>query len=355
MDILALLDSKGLDYTHKGGDEYGITCPRQELHAGGSDSRPSFDINVVKFKANCPACGFSLNEAGLHAWLLGEELDDLTLQALRINGALKRGREGEEPLLVERTAVVLPTGRPWTEEYRNISAATYQRLGAFKSEFGRYQNRLCFPITLKGEVIGIDARALGDEQPKYLRNKNSSCKAEWLYPYDLVKEELSKVRPGFRHLLIGEGIFHAVNALDKGFLGLAFFGANNWSASKIMLLLGTGVEGITYFPDPDRAGFQVMQKVCSSLHEWIPVQIANMSPFVESKKDLGDLTKEEIAAAIDSSGKPALPHCLLENWEYKIVWGAGCSRRKCPFNSYGKCGNPLYAPMGVEYVEEKEE
>jgi hypothetical protein len=340
MNILTILDAKNIHYKWVGSDEVAISCPNHLQHSGRVDNRESFNINVVKCVGFCFACGYSLSSAKLYSWLHGEDLDEVHLKAIGIRGILKRIEEMGRLKHDESTEeFFFPSGEPWSEDgFRGISLETYRKLGAIKVTRGRYQNRICFPIYVNDVLVGVDARALGDEQPKYLRNKNSTCKVNWLFPYDLVKD----IKP--KMLCIGEGIFHAINAVDKGFPALCYFGVNNFSMNKIMMMLATGAEEVCYFPDPDKAGYQAAQKICSALSTWFKVAYADISGYYLTGKDLGDLSKEEIEDAVANRGKPTLPLCLLENWELKIEFGAKCKRFKCPFNYRGECNNELYAP-----------
>lgn len=341
MDILSLLDAKGIEYVPRGVNEYAITCPAQHMHAGGVDAHQSFNINIEKQLAGCFACGFKLNQAGLYRWLMGEDADEFLLKGLAIRGALKRLQAlNASPLVDAPAEFFFPVGKPWAEDgYRGISLETYTLLEAIKVERGRYANRIAFPIWVKGELVGVDARYLGDakadECAKYLRNKDSSCKENWLYPYDLVKAQKPKM------VLLGEGIFHAINAIDKGHPALCYFGVNNFSLNKIMLLLAAGVEEVCYVRDPDKAGEQAEQRICAALTLWFKVTSADME-YVESNTDLGDWDKELIDYCVEQRHKPVVPLCLLENWEAKIVYGEKCKRWRCPFNYRGECNNEAF-------------
>ena len=339
MDILDLLESRGIDYEAKGGMEISITCPHQHLHSGGIDGRPSFQINLEKQVGHCWSCGFKLNQAGMHRWLLGEELDEMQELGLGLRGILSRMSKTESvPVVEEEHEIFFPTGSPWDEDYRGIPAAFYQEIGAVKVTRGRYQNRLAVPIYVDGKLVGVDARALGDEQPKYLRNKGSTCRHNWLFPIDLVKKQKPKM------VLLGEGLFHAIKPNSMGFPALAFFGVNNFSQNKIMMLLSTGAEEVCYVADADKAGCQAAQKICAALTPWFKVTLADLSVYYESGDDLGDLDRERLELALKGRGSIKLPTCLLENWEFKIEFGAECKKWKCPFNAKGKCGNELYEP-----------
>lgn len=340
MEILEILESKGIEYEHKGGDEYAVTCPHEHLHSDGVDARKSFNLNVAKRVAHCFSCGHSMSEAGLHRWLLGEDLDETQALGLQLRGILSRLSKTEEVPVVEKEhEVFFPSGEPWNEDgYRGISLETYRRVGAIRCQRGRYAGRIVFPVYLNGELIGVDARALGDEQPKWLRNRGQLVKSRWLGGHDLIKA----MKPDL--ILMGEGHFHCINGLDKGYAATCVFGIHNWSASKIMLLLSLGATEVCFFPDCDKAGFQAAQKICASLVPWFKVTCADASVYHGTGKDMGDLTQEEMDAAVAGRGKIQLPFCLLENWEFKIEFAAECKKWKCPFNRRGNCGNELYEP-----------
>jgi len=320
MDILEILTAKGIEYAPKGGSEYAITCPNASNHQGSIDSLPSFNINIDKMVGNCFACGYALNEAGLAKFLLGEELSDFDIKCLSLQSSIKRIGESTEsfnlPLPVDSN--IVPQGLPVTEPYRGISVETYNKLQARIVERGWYSGRLCFPVVIHNRLSGVDARALSDDiEPKYLRNKNSTCSHDWLYPYDLVKEEFK----GSKYVILGEGIFHGINGYDKGFPTLAYFGANNFSAHKAIMLMALGVEEVILFPDKDKAGGNVVYGNPSSknpilrdglgkfLKPWFKVSVAFSDHLkVDAKaslkkgkivyQDLGDLTKEQIEFAL---------------------------------------------------------
>lgn len=339
MDVLALLQAKGIEVTPKGNGEYSIICPNAGQHQDGSDSIPSFNINIDKLKAGCFACGYRMNEVGLTKWLMGEDLDEAQLRSLKLKSAMKRVRGDVQLMLVESSTgdVMFPFGDAWNEDYRNIKADTYKKLGAVKVSRGRYADRICFPIIVDGNLIGVDARTLlPDVQPKYLRNFGSSCKDQWLYPFDEAKKFHSN------YIILGEGIFHGINCLDKGFPGLAFFGSNNWSQAKVMKLLDLNVSEVIYFRDEDKAGRVAEQSICASLAQWFTVTVIGEDGIPEGK-DLGDLTKDEIDAALATRHRPLLPKCLIDHpfGGIKIITGATCYDRRCYFCEKGVCTNEV--------------
>jgi DNA primase len=302
MDVLALLDSKGIDYEHKGGAEYAIICPNQHNHHGGVDAKPSFNINAEKLVSHCFACGFSLSWAGLTKWLMGEDLDEFQTAALNLRGKLKRIAEHDTPnLLLEADDefTMVPPSTPFRQEYRGIAASTYDLLDARHCTVGRYADRIFFKIEMDGKLLGIDARALKQGMvPKYLRPKGCNAK-QWLFPYDLAKQQ--KVR----RVVLCEGLFHAVNYLDKmgGPEAQCYFGGHNFSSDNVVQLLGLGIEEVIVFPDNDKAGITAMKKICPMTAEWLPTYYVppEVLPILDVSaqgdvlyKDLGDMSQAEI-------------------------------------------------------------
>lgn len=290
MDILALLDDNKIAYVPKGSGEYAIICPNQHNHQGGSDSHPSFSINVEKQKGNCLACGFHLGEKGLFRFLSGEDLDEMQVQAIGIRATLRRIAEssvGDLDLGLEDEFTLMPPGKPWDKDYRGIPREFYRQIGAKHCTVGRYANRIIFPIVVNGALCGFESRALGDEKPKYLRSKGFDSLGKGLYPFDLVKA----MQPA--SLILCEGIFDSLNAVSKGFPALNIFGVRTFGLEKFSLLLSTGCTEIISFMDNDKAGNEADLLIAEVVRDWVDISVADKSLLVGGR-DLGDLTAEEI-------------------------------------------------------------
>ena len=331
MEIIELIEAKGIHYVIKPDGEIAIVCPHAANHQGGVDARPSFNINADRLVSHCFACGFSLKGDDLLQWLTGGALEELDFRTMAIRAKIKQIEHTSDVPLSEARQVLIPPGDPWDEDgFRGISIDTYRKLGAIRCNRGWYDNRIVFPIYLGGELIGVDARALKDDmKPKYLRNKGSSCGVDWLYPYDIVKE----MKPNY--VILGEGIFHSVNGVGHGFPTLCFFGANNWSRTKLRMVLALNVDYVVMFADNDKAGIKAEQEICSMISNWLPVYSTNTSRVPEGK-DLGDLSKDEISWAIENKVKASVPLCLPDR---KPELGSRCSMHRCNFIEKGKCQN----------------
>lgn len=290
MDILSLLEAKGIEYVHKGQDEIAIPCPNAAVgHSDGIDTTMSnCFINLKKQVLNCFACSFKLGQVGLTRWLMGEDLDEMQIKAISIKSKLNHLHSEEEELFVENKTFFQPPGIAFNRDYRGIKAETYNKLGAIECTRGFYENRVCFPINQDGKVLGYDCRTLAKVLPKYLRPKG--CDAQkWLYPLDLARE--AKIK----RAILAEGIFHSINYLDKMGIPetLAYFGRHNYTTYKTQLLLGLGVEEVIVFPDNDKAGWDVAIEIAKEVQDWFPVRVVNVEKLEEGK-DLGDLTRDEI-------------------------------------------------------------
>lgn len=292
MDVLALLDDKGISYVHKGGQEWAITCPNQLNHQDGFDQHPSFSINIDRLAGQCFACGFRLGEKGLYRFLYDGELDDLDLQVVGLRSMLKRLQDQAYTLEPEAEEFTLmPPGKPWNKDYRGIPKEFYRKIGARHCTVGRYANRIIFPIEVNGKLCGFESRALGDEKPKYLRSTGFYSLGKGLYPFDLVKA----MKPS--KVILCEGIFDSLNAVSKGFPALNIFGVRTFGLEKFSLLLSTGCSEIISFMDNDKAGNEADLLIYEIVKEWVDFSIADKSLLVDGK-DLGDLTKEEIEYCI---------------------------------------------------------
>lgn len=293
MDILGLLEGKGLTLQHVSGSEYKMQCINQSAHDDGQDSNWSLFVNVDKGVAFCQACGFRLSETAMTRWLIGDDLDDFQMQALTLKGALKRIQNAEEPFLAEAEEfTMMPPSIPWNIDYRGISKEFLQLMGARHCTVGRYENSIILPIYINGRLRGFDSRTLLNRKPKYLRSKGFDAVNEGLYPMDHV----TALCPSY--VILCEGLFDALVACFLGYPALCIFGTQ-FGMQKLLLLLSTGASEVILFLDNDSAGVAATSKIAAEIKDWITVSIADSSILVEGK-DLGDLNKEEIQYCIDN-------------------------------------------------------
>ncbi|MBI2931250.1 MAG: DNA primase [Planctomycetes bacterium] len=85
--------------------------------------------------------------------------------------------------------------------------------------YDRFRGRLMFPITdARGKVVGFGARALGDEEPKYINTSETALfsKGRHFYGLDAQREELEKTRC----VHIVEGYFDVILPYQHGVRGL---------------------------------------------------------------------------------------------------------------------------------------
>lgn len=346
-DVLALLDAKGIDYINKNKEEVGIVCLNASSHAKGQDTKPSLNINLDGKGAHCFACGLSMSGERVLRWLIGEDLDEDEFDIMNLTGQLRAMVELQKDARVgvAKKKVFFPNGEPWTEDFRGISKETYELLGATHVKKGRYADRICVPVYVNGNLEGVDARDLtGDAPAKYLRNKNSSCKTKWLYPYDNVKVMISENSDN-DYVILSEGLFHSLNCVDKGFPGVCYFGVNNMSRQKIMMLLNLNVNKVIFWPDNDKAGIKAAQIICSMIAQWMDVEIADIE-YVPDGDDLGDIPAALIEYGVSNSYDPELPLCLADAQDVKVKLAneplTRCHNKQCPFNMEGVCANIVW-------------
>jgi DNA primase len=105
----------------------------------------------------------------------------------------------------------------WT---RGFDAATLVEAGLAQERqtgghYDRFRNRLIFPIAdREGKIVGFGARALGDDQPKYLNSPQTSLfdKSSLLYALNLAKDAIKSEN----RAIIVEGYMDAIAAHQFG-------------------------------------------------------------------------------------------------------------------------------------------
>lgn len=302
MDILALLDQKGIEYVSKGHNEISIECVNKAQHQGGVDNNFSLNLNTELLVANCLSCGCRFNTVGLTKWLMGEALDEFQLASLEIKGKLKKLESLDLQLgfnYASDANIILPPGQPWDEDYRNIPKELYRELEAARCSRGRFSDRIILPIRINGKLRGFESRTLVNAEPKYLRNTGFNAKSMGVYPYDYVKA----MKP--KSICLVEGVFDCLNLLSHNYPAICIFGTHTFSLEKMNLLLSLGIEEIIMFFDKDHAGLVAQDEISEILKPWIRVSHADQSkvkPNVEMTlakgrmywQDAADLCKDEL-------------------------------------------------------------
>lgn len=182
--------------------------------------------------------------------------------------------------------------------------------------YDRFRGRLMFPVhDLQGRVVTYGARALGDEQPKYLNGPETPVfkKGHTLYGLDRAKEAIGKaghaiLMEGYTDVLMAH--WHGVRAAVAG-MGTAF-------TPDQARLLGRYSKRVVLLYDGDQAGRLAAEKsIDVLLVEGLEVRIAllpegkdvdevlleegveRLEAIVAAGKDLFDFKLEVLATRVD--------------------------------------------------------
>lgn len=193
MNVIDLLNDRSIKYRESGKD-YLVHCINPEH----DDSNPSMRIDKVTGIFNCLSCGHKGN-------------------IFKVFGAEPNKIDQKIAYLQKKIIDTLSSARldmpmdavPFCRDYRNISAHTYMLVNAFlSSEQEEFKDRLMFPLyDIRGSIRVFLGRSLhSDVEDKYL-----------FYPKH-IKPPLFPANPEIykNTLIIVEGIFDALNLIDKG-------------------------------------------------------------------------------------------------------------------------------------------
>ena len=237
MNVLDLLESKGIEYIPKGAD-YVVKC----LNPQHDDSSPSMRIDQVTGIFNCFSCEFKGN-VFTH---FGEKPNALQMK----REFLKRKIHN---VMSQSIGLPMPKGYvPYQGNWRGISPTTYKKFEAFTCEAPNddgsrnvFTSRIVFPIRDGvGDISVFVGRHTGDGTPKYL-NQPAGAKLP-LYP---------QVTPLKSTIMLVEGIYDMLNLQDKGMTNvMCCFGVKNVTEDKLSILQMKGIDRIDIFLDNDEAG-----------------------------------------------------------------------------------------------------
>jgi DNA primase len=265
MTPLELIEKHKFHYVVQGNDLL-IKC----LNPDHEDSNPSMRIDRVSGIFHCFACGYK-----------GNILDRFNVQRSKTH--IKRLTLKEKIIkhLAENNGLQMPASAEyWDVSYRNISAETYQNFNAFMHS--NFENRIVFPIyDVTGKIAVFQARALGDESPKYLFYPRHVQPPIYPLPF----------KPVLGSVVLVEGIFDVLNLWDKGIKNVVTcFGTQSVTEDKLKLLHMLGVSKIYVFFDGDNAG----QNSSAKLEKLIISCGFEYENIYYEDKDPGELSAQSI-------------------------------------------------------------
>ena len=272
MNVIDILNDRQIKVKEAGRD-YQILCINPEH----DDGNPSMRVDKVTGVYHCFSCGYKGNIFSK----FGAEPNHIDMKVARLQEHIRT--------MLNDTNLVLPADAvPFCRDYRGISAHTYMEVDAFTSnERDSYKDRVMFPVyDIRGNIKVFIGRSLhSDVESKYL-----------FYPKH-VTPPLFPAHPEIwkNSLIIVEGIFDALNLMDKGCYNvISAFGTHTLLKTYEEKLSHYKILGVNKFYimfDGDDAGLVAGRKLDKILN-------ANgfNAEIIELPKDLdpGDLTDKNI-------------------------------------------------------------
>jgi DNA primase len=173
--------------------------------------------------------------------------------------------------------------------------------------FDRFRRRITFPIANESaKIVAFGARALGDDQPKYLNSPETPIysKSNVLYHLDRAKEALR--RQDFAILV--EGYMDAIAVARAGFSNVVASCGTALAESQIKLL-GRFTKRVIVNYDPDVAGQAATERSLSALLEQdFEVRVLALPAIGDKKADPDLFIREKGADAYQKQLKEAPPY-----------------------------------------------
>src|SRR5271167_3958705 len=173
--------------------------------------------------------------------------------------------------------------------------------------FDRFRRRITFPIANdSGKIVAFGARALGDDQPKYLNSPETPIysKSNVLYHMDRAKEALR--RSDFAVLV--EGYMDAIAVARAGISNVVASCGTSLAEPQIKLL-GRFTKRVIVNYDPDAAGQAATERSISLLLEQdFEVRVLALPTIGEKKADPDLFIRERGAEAYIKAVKDSPPY-----------------------------------------------
>ena len=173
--------------------------------------------------------------------------------------------------------------------------------------FDRFRRRITFPIANESaKIVAFGARALGDDQPKYLNSPETPIysKSNVLYHLDRAKDALR--RQDFAILV--EGYMDAIAVARAGFSNVVASCGTALAEAQIKLL-GRFTKRVIVNYDPDFAGQAATERSLSALLEQdFEVRVLALPAIGDKKADPDLFIREKGADAYQKQLKEAPPY-----------------------------------------------
>jgi DNA primase len=273
MNVIDVLNDRGLLYREAGRD-YLIPCINPEHE----DSNPSMRVDKVTGVFHCFSCGHKGNLFEKY----GAEPSWIDIKVSRLQDKIR-------DMLSDKSLIMPADAVPFNRDYRGLSADTYMEADAFTSnEEDEFKDRLIFPIyDIRGNIKVFIGRALhSDIENKYL-----------FFPKNVTPPLFPSHPEIYKNsLIIVEGIFDALNMMDKGCYNvISAFGTHSLLKTYKDKLSHYKILGVNKFYimfDGDKAGRDAGKKLEEVLNaNGFNAEIIELPDGL----DPGDLTEHDIA------------------------------------------------------------
>lgn len=276
-DVKELLVSNSVEYTPSGRD-YLIKC----LNPEHIDVNPSLRIDKITGVGHCFSCGYRVNLFKYFGIVTDYQ-----------NARVSQIKEKIQKVFSETYGLSMPKGWvPFYKNYRNISADVFKTFEAFTVDNQEeLENRVVFPLKdANNKIIAFIGRHfISDIKPRYR-----------VYPGGVELPLFpSKLYPVNGTLVLVEGIFDALNLIDKGIPNVAamlgtqsLYSKKGINKEKTTLLKLQGITKLVLLLDGDPAGIKAAQELQPLLEkENFFVSVIDLP----ENMDPGDLSVEEVA------------------------------------------------------------
>lgn len=272
MNVIDILNGRQIQFREAGKD-YLIKC----LNPDHDDNNPSMRVDKVTGIFHCFSCGYKGNI--FHKF--GADPNFIDIEIARLQNQIRD--------LISTTNLTMPSDAvPFCREYRGISPETFMQVHAFTSnEEDEFRGRLIFPLyDIRGNIKVFVGRDL-----------HSELKSKYLFYPEHSSPPLFPAHPEIwkNSLIIVEGIFDALNLMDKGCYNvICAFGTHTLLKKfreKLDHFQILGVNKYYIMFDGDKAGIDASKKLESTL---LGAGINAERIELPDGKDPGDLTDQEI-------------------------------------------------------------
>jgi len=313
IDVKEILDKYSIEITGETRDEYICGCPFHE------DKTPSFSINKETGLWICFTCNsLGLEEGSGNFVKLVMLLESCSYESAkkiiyknedaetvveRLTKKINNVINKEHEVIIKNLDIKIELPQEF-ELFTDIKQCpkyllnrlhwktiTHFKLGICRE--GYYKNRIIIPIYHNEEIVGFQARWIGNadeaEVKRYLF-ASGFVTNNYLFNYDGVKD--------CKALILVEGSINVMSMREKNFSAVAAFSAKDLSIRQLKLLVDLGLDELIICFDNDRnnVGQTSAKRNMKKLRNYFDVSIMSL-PL---EKDPNDLDEQQLKAIYNS-------------------------------------------------------